>query len=288
MKRVISLLFILIISFLLFSCSNTTVKKVTKVTPSVVVSPVKPSEPIGTSSIPAFDKTAVMKLAGKSVPVLMYHSISYEKDNPICLPVEKFEEHLKYLKDNGYYTITLTDLYNYLMKNTPVPEKSVVLTFDDGYENNYTAMFPLLKKYNFKATIFVITANIDKEPRSMTSKQLLEMEKYGVDIESHTVNHEHLKTLTKNKQLETLTQSKKDLEKILNKQINFIAYPYGEYNKDTLLAAKEAGYTMAFTTDGRWSSKKNGILSLDRVYISSLKDISDFKNRITNPNYSFN
>ena len=174
------------------------------------------------------------------------------------------------------------------MKNTPVPEKSVVLTFDDGYENNYTAMFPLLKKYNFKATIFVITANIDKEPRSMTSKQLLEMEKYGVDIESHTVNHEHLKTLTKNKQLETLTQSKKDLEKILNKQINFIAYPYGEYNKDTLLAAKEAGYTMAFTTDGRWSSKKNGILSLDRVYINSLKDISDFKNRITNPNYSFN
>lgn len=275
----------------LFGCSShmtAPIKKPTPVTPPTVAEPIKPVEavePVETHFAPTFDKTALMKARGKSVPVLMYHSIKYEKGNAICLPVERFEEHLKYLKDNNYYTISLTDLYDYLMKDTPIPEKSVVLTFDDGYENNYTDMFPVLKKYNFKATIFVITSNIDKDPNSMTSKQLLEMEKYGVDIESHTVNHENLKELPKDKQLETLIQSKKDLEKILNKQINFFAYPYGGYNKTAIEAVKEAGYTMAFTTDGRWSSKNNGMLSLDRVYISSFHDMSVFKDRISNPNY---
>jgi len=290
MKKKSSLLFLLLISISLLGCSKpttNTIEKTVSVTPPSVVEPIKPIEPVETSSIPAFDKTAIMKSPGKSVPVLMYHSIAYEKDNAVRLPVEKFEEQMKYLKDNGYYTITLTDLYDYLMKNTPVPEKSVVLTFDDGYEDNYITMFPILKKYNFKATIFVITANIDKDVRNMTSKQLLEMEKFGVDIESHTVNHEHLKELTKNEQLITITQSKNDLEKMLNKKINFIAYPYGEYNKSTLEVTKEAGYTMAFTTDGRWSTKKNGIFSLDRVYISSAFDMKVFVDRITNPNYKF-
>ena len=235
--------------------------------------------------VTSFDKNVPMKAAGESVPVLMYHSITYEKGNDVCLPPEKLEEQFKYLKDNGYYTITLNELYEYLTNNTPIPQKSVVLTFDDGYENNYTAMFPILKKYNFKATIFVITSNIDKDPRSLTSSQLLEMEKYGVDIESHTVNHDNLKEITKDKQLETLVQSKQYLEKLLNKKVNYMAYPYGAHNNDAVEAVKAAGYTMAFTTDGRWSSAKNGILTLDRVYISASHSMSVFIDRITNPNY---
>ena len=111
------------------------------------------------------------------------------------------------------------------------------------------------------------------------------MDDYGIDIESHTVDHSYLNKLTKDKQLEELTNSKAFLEKLLNKKINYIAYPYGAYNNNTVECAKEAGYIMAFTTDGRWSMKKNGILTLDRVYISSLHDVSVFIERITNPNY---
>jgi len=287
MRKSLTLIFILIISLSLLGCTKNAVKKPASVTPPTSSETVKQVVPALPSLVPSFDKTAVMKAAGKSVPVLMYHSISYKKDNAICLPAEKFEEHLKYLKDNGYYTLTLTDLYDYFVKDTPVPEKSVVLTFDDGYRDNYTVMFPLLKKYNFKATIFVITSNIDKDDNSLTTSNLLEMEKQGIDIESHTVNHEHLKGLTKSAQLSELVESKKALEKILNKQVNFIAYPYGESNKSVIDSAKEAGYTMAFTTNGRWSSKNNGILSLDRVYISSFHDMKVFKDRITNPNYKF-
>jgi len=285
MKKKKSLIFIFIILISLLGCSRPLVKKAGPIKSPLVVEPIRPTESLETSSIPAFDKNAVMKLPGKSVPVLMYHSITYEKGNAICLPIKRLEEQLKYLKDNGYYTITLTNLYEYFMKNTPIPKKSVVLTFDDGYENNYTEMFPILKKYAFKATIFVITSNIDKNPKSLTTKQLLEMEKYGIDIESHSVNHENLIKITKAKQLETLIKSKKALEKILNKQVNFFAYPYGGYNKSAIESVKEAGYKMAFTTDGRWSAKSNGILSLDRVYISSFNDMQIFIDRITNPYY---
>ena len=146
---------------------------------------------------------------GKSIPILAYHSIAYVKGNSIHLPVDKFNEQMKYLKDNGYHTITLADLYKYRMRQVIIPEKSVILTFDDGYKNNYTAMFPVLKKYNFKATIFVITSHIDKYDHFLSSNQILEMDKYGIDIESHTVNHDNLKSLSKDKQLKTLKQSKK-------------------------------------------------------------------------------
>ena len=148
-------------------------------------------------------------------------------------------------------------------------------------------MLPILKKYGFRATIFVITAFIDKRPGYLTSVQLKKLQAYGMDIESHTVNHKPLKELPKAQQLQELTESKAFLEKLLNKKINYIAYPDGSYNKDTIECAKEAGYTMAFTTDGRWSMKKNGLLTLDRDYISSKYDMSIFKDRITNPNYKF-
>ncbi len=284
MRKKIYLILMLFILMSMLGCARsktTEIKKTAPVTPATVVKPVV-KEPVETSSIPAFDKTAVMLPKGKSVPVLMYHSISYQKDNPVRIPIKKFEEQLKYLKDNGYYTITLTDLYDYFMTDTPIPKKSVVLTFDDGYVDNYTAMLPALRKYNFKATIFVITSAIDKNVNYLTSKQLIEMEKYGVDIESHTVNHENLKDMPKDKQLATLIKSKKDLEKLLNKQVNYFAYPYGGYSKTSIEAVREAGYKMAITTDGRWSSKSDGILSLHRVYISSFHDMKEFKRRLTN------
>ncbi|WP_259473380.1 polysaccharide deacetylase family protein [Clostridium estertheticum] len=190
---------------------------------------------------------------------------------------------MKYLKDNNYYTITLTNLYGYLMNNTPIPRKSVVITFDDGYDNNYTAMFPVLKKYKFKATIFVISSLIDVHSNMLTSKQLIEMDKYGIDIESHTAHHDNLKLISKDNQLKTLIQSKKHLEKILNKKINFFAYPYGGLNKNAIESLKEGGYKMAFTTKKGWSAKNNGIFSLHRVWISASDSTKVFESKVSKP-----
>lgn len=224
----------------------------------------------------------------KSIPVLMYHSIDYEKGNELRLPKDQFKEQMKYLKDNGYTTLTLNELYNFLDKNKPIPEKSIVITLDDGYVDNYSNAYPILKELGIKATIFVVTSNIDKNKDTLTSQQIKEMDKYGIDIASHTYNHDKLDELSYEKQLDTMKKSKNDLEKILNHKVDFIAYPYGKWNETTIKAAKGAGYKMAFTTDGRWCNKENGIYSLDRVYISSLKDIDNFKERITNASYSKN
>jgi peptidoglycan/xylan/chitin deacetylase (PgdA/CDA1 family) len=223
----------------------------------------------------------------KGIPIVMYHSIGYEKGNTARVTKENFKEQMKYLRDNGYVTLTLNDAYGFFIDNKPVPEKSIVLTFDDGYVDNYVEALPILKEFQLKATIFVITSLVDKVPDYMSSKQLKEMQDNGMDIESHTANHEHLKELTYEKQVVTLQSSKDFLEKILNKEVQHLAYPFGEYSKETLKAVSQVGYKLAVTTYGRWSDKADGILTLDRVFISGAASLDVFIERITNPNYKF-
>lgn len=222
----------------------------------------------------------------KGIPVLMYHSVDFEKGNELRIPKEQFREQMTYLKDNGYTTLTLKELQDFLINNKVIPEKSVVITLDDGYVDNYTNAYPVLKELGLYATIFAITSNIDKDKRSITSEQIKEMEKDGVYVESHTVNHDELEKLDYQQQLKTMKDSKDVLQKISGRKIDYIAYPYGKFNKETIKAAQEAGYTMAVTTNGAWSNKEDGIYTLDRVYISANYSMEEFKRRITNPNFN--
>lgn len=228
-----------------------------------------------------------LKYNDKGIPVIMYHSIKYEKNNPVRLSKDIFESEMKYLKDNKYTTLTLDELYTFFQNNTPVPKKSVVLTFDDGYKDNFETAYPILKKYGFKATVFVIT-NCIGTGEYLTLPQLKELDKNGFDVESHTANHETLSELSYDKQYDTVSNSKEKLEKLLNKKVKYIAYPCGKYNKNTINAVENAGYKLALTTDGRWSDKSDGIYTLDRVFISGFHNMDTFKERISNPNYSFN
>lgn len=227
-----------------------------------------------------------LKYNTQSIPVLYYHSIDYEKGNELRIPKEKFREEMKFLRDNGYTTLTMNEFYNFLAYNKPIPKKSVVITLDDGYEDNYENAFPILKEFGFKATIFIITGAIDNEKNILTSSQLREMEHYGIDIESHTVNHDKLDKLTYNEQLSTLKNSKNFLEKLLDKRVNYIAYPYGEWNGDTVKAVKAAGYKLAFTTASGWANKNEGLYTLSRVYISADHKMEEFKRRLTNEKYN--
>ena len=226
-----------------------------------------------------------LKYNNKSLPVLMYHSIDYEKGNELRVPKEVFREQMKYLKEKGYTTLTLDELYSFLIKDKPVPEKSVVITFDDGYKDNYENAYPVLKEFGFNATIFVITSTIDTDKGYLTSKQLKELEANGIDIESHTVNHEQLDKLQYNKQLDTLKNSKDYIEKTLGKPSKYIAYPFGKWNDNTIKAVKDAGYNMAFTTASGWTNKNEGIYKLHRVYISANYGMKEFERRLTNANY---
>jgi len=228
-----------------------------------------------------FDKQP-LKYNDKSVPVLMYHSIDFEKGNELRVPKEKFREQMKFLKDNGYTTLRLDELYDFFQNNKPIPSKSVVITFDDGYEDNYLNAYPVLKEFGFNATIFVITSTIDNNKKCLNSEQLKEMQKNGIDIESHTVNHDELDKISYAKQLDTLRRSKETIENILNTKVYYIAYPVGKWSNDAIEAAKQAGYKMAFTTKNSWSNKDNGLYTLNRVRISASYEITTFKNLLKN------
>ena len=250
--------------------------------PKEILEPNKNSKTTEVTKIKANES---FKFNNEGIPILMYHSVKYEKDNPVRIAEERFREQMKYLKDNGYTTLTLDEAYAFFQSNTPVPKKSVVLTFDDGYVDNFTTAYPILKEFGFKATIFVIT-NVIGKGEYLSEVQIKELDEHGLDIQSHTVNHENLSELSYDKQLATLKNSKEFLEKLLDKQIKYIAYPFGKYNKDTVKAVESAGYDLALTTAGKWSDKADGIYTLDRVYISGFHDMETFKNRISNPEYS--
>lgn len=232
-----------------------------------------------------FPVGAELKYNDQKVPILYYHSIATEKGNELRMPVEKFREQMQYLKDNGYYTLSLDQLYDFLVNNKPIPKKSVAITFDDGYEDNYTGAFPILKEFRFHAAIFVITKTVDTDSSYLTSAQLKEMSDYGIDIESHTVSHNDLDKYSYDQQYKELTVSKQFLEALLQKPVKYFVYPSGKYNQDTLAAVKKADYYMAFNTENKWAGKEDGIYTLKRVFLSSSFGMDVFIERVSNPNY---
>lgn len=228
---------------------------------------------------------APFKQNDSSIPVLMFHSITDVKGNELQTSKAQFKQEMQYLKDKGYTTLTLTELYGFFEKNKLVPNKSVVITFDDGYLDNYTNAYPILKQFGFKATIFDITSTVDTSAAYLTSAELKELNSNGIDIEPHTISHPYLNRLSYAEQYKELKTSKDFIQTLLSKSVKFVAYPYGDWNQDTIKAVKDIGYTMAFTTAGTWSNKQNGIYTLYRVYISSNFSIDEFNTRMTNEHY---
>lgn len=188
------------------------------------------------------------------VPVLMYHYIRvnpYADDKVgfnLSVTPYNFAAQLDYLVAKGYHTISLDELGANLLSKTPLPPKPIVLTFDDGYEDFYTAAYPILQKHNMKATNFVITGFVGL-PKYLTWQQITEMQKSGIiSFASHTVDHYGVTSLTDDQVTYEVTQSKKDLEKHLGYPINWLAYPYGDVNERTAMLTKKAGYLGAFGT----------------------------------------
>jgi len=184
---------------------------------------------------------------GYRVPILMYHGVTDDVWGGIDLFVRPadLEAQLQYLTENGFTPIWFEDLA-YVDRI----EKPVILTFDDGYADNYHELFPLLQKYQVKATIFVVTGTMDWNPRSLTTEQIRELSASGlVSIQSHTVTHPYLGQMTREQQEEELVQSKLTLLRITGKEPYVICYPSGKYNQDTLELAAEH-YRMGVDMNG--------------------------------------
>lgn len=193
-----------------------------------------------------------------TVPVLYYH---YVGNNPniadlqrdaLSISPDKFDEQMKYLKDNGYVTISYDTLYAALKKQTTLPNKAVILTFDDGYIDFYYNAYNILRQYGLSATVFVPTGLIG-QPAYLTWPMIKEMHTSGViNFGAHTVHHYHLVPLSSDAASSELMESKKLLQDELGIPINFMAYPYGETNLTIVSLVQKVGYMGAI---GTWSGK---------------------------------
>lgn len=203
------------------------------------------------------------------VPILTYYQVNDIDQDSHTLTVEQFDAQMKYLVDNGYNVLTPTELLDAWQSGGDVPRKPVVITFDDGHIDAYKNVFPILQKYNLRATFFITTDFINLYPNYLTWEQIREMQASGlVDIESHTLNHRLLTEIrSRDKIWDQLYGSRQAIEWYLKKPANFIAYPGGRYSLETEAISKEAGYRAAFTTDYGLAFNEPDAYVFDRIQI---------------------
>ncbi len=213
------------------------------------------------------------EVQGSRVPVLMYHAVSDDLwgIEELFVSPENMRSQLEYLTENGYDPIFFSDL-----PNLDQYDKPIILTFDDGYDDNYEYLFPLLREFGVKATVFVISDMLGDE-HYLTDQQAREMSDSGlVDIQSHTATHQQLATLTAEEQEEELSRSRLEIARVTGKLPYVLAYPNGSYDSDTLaLAARYYQFGMKMN-GGSWYIGENRY-EVDRIYISRYDTLSDYE-----------
>ena len=222
-----------------------------------------------------------------TIAILMYHALhvmdpSEAANAGLIVDPTTFESHLQALKEAGYYTLTPDEAYKALTENVlPENKKVVWLTFDDSLKDFYTNAFPLLQKYQMKATNNVITGFVQAGREDMlTLDEIKEMKEKGMSFEDHTVNHPDLSTATADQQTLELRDSKAFLDDNLSQKTTTVAYPSGRYSDATLQIAESLGYKMGLTTNNGLASLSNGLLSLNRVRVNPTTTAEDLLNEI--------
>lgn len=212
---------------------------------------------IGAGAIANYE---VIRRLWSSVPILLYHKVGDDADS-LTVSSERFDKDMQYLAEHGYTTLSLDDVRRRLYdEDAKIPRRPVLITFDDGYLDNYTNAFPILAKYDLKASFYIITGMIG-QPNRVTAAQIRELDRAGMGIGSHTVTHRLLGDLKQDDVQAELSQSKTTLEQLLGKSIDFIAYPCGSYHQDTLQMVRKSGY------QGGFSVKQGNAMFADRLAI---------------------
>ena len=226
---------------------------------------------------------ALMQTA-RGVPVLNYHQVEEKNGNPLTLWPDQFEAQMAYLADEGYTTITIDEMMDALENGTPLPKKPVIITFDDGYADNYEYAYPILKKYGFKATIFLIYDFTNTYPNYLTWDQIAEMKASGlVHFESHTMTHANLAELTSVDDLRhEIADSHDLLSEKLGYDMHYIAYPGGRVNEEIEEITRAAGYRGGFTVHYGLSTPDEGKYQMDRIPIfgANMHTLTRFKLRL--------
>ncbi len=208
------------------------------------------------------------------VPILMYHYISapppgadrYRRD--LSVPPDVFRAQMEYLKAQGYQTIALRDLVYALTRGTPLPPKPIVITFDDGYRDNYENAFPVLRELGFTGTFFVLTGPIDQNnPIYMSWDQLREMRAAGMEIGVHSRDHVELRGRSYEYLVWQILGASQAVERQLGFRPEVFSYPSGLYDRRTVEVLRSAHFWAAVTTRGGITHRTEELLTLKRVRV---------------------
>jgi len=205
------------------------------------------------------------------IPIIMYHYVEYVKDaddlirKRLDVTPFLFEEQLKTLKKAHYETYFVKDVPDILEGTVHYSTQSAILSFDDGYEDFYTDVFPLLKKYHMRATLYVIYDYIGRKGflNEQQIKELIDSDL--VEVGSHTLDHIYLKLAPEQYAEKQIADSKKKLEERFSIKIKTFAYPYGAFNNNNIEMVKKAGYTAAVSVISGEMQSKDNLFYMSRI-----------------------
>lgn len=235
------------------------------------------------------------------IPILMYHKIGDPPEGSqlkkLWVSNKMFRRQMEYLSKNGYKPITFKEVYGHWDKGRALPEKPVIITFDDGYANNYHNAYPILKDFNFPAVLFVVVQTVGwdnhwHDPKSETRidmvswAQLKELKAAGWELGSHTMNHHNLEKIDLKDAQQEIEKSRRVMAEFLDETPDTFAYPYGSGADSQALRDKvrDAGYRLAVSVHaGKWELgefKSNPFL-LPRVFVRGDESMFDFHLQMT-------
>ena len=219
--------------------------------------------------------------------ILCYHIVESPQDPRMEVSREVFRQQMRYLAMTGYNVIPLRDLYEFATGTRPsLPKNAVVITIDDGWRSTYTEAFPEMKRRGFPFTVFIYPKIIGQTPYAMTWKQIKEMADAGVDVQSHTYSHPFLSRRRHANVSDAeyaawlereLKESRRILEKETGKPIDFLAYPYGDYDRYVRESVGKAGYEAALTCEYGRVKRGSDPLRMKRVAIEKSMDFALFR-----------
>jgi peptidoglycan/xylan/chitin deacetylase (PgdA/CDA1 family) len=213
----------------------------------------------------------------RPIPVLMYHHVAPYPGDMVTVTPGTFEGQMRHLAESGYAALSLDELLSAIRREWTPPKKAAVITFDDGWLDNWVHAFPVLRKYRLRASVFVVTGWVQRasagssvagpytfpphrEARRMAERgetrgvvldweHIEEMQASGfVDFYSHTVHHARCDRIAPEASAEELRESKRTLEERLGRPCPYLCWPFGKYSTEAVALAQEAGYRAIFTT----------------------------------------
>jgi len=227
------------------------------------------------------------------LPILYYHHVGIHLEpkghQTLWISRENFEAQMAYLVQAGYHCLSLQEARFILKGRARVPRRTVVLTFDDGYENFYDSAYPILTRYGFHATVFVVTGQVGKvsfwDPgvasKLMDWVQLREINQRGIEVGSHTATHPKLTQLPPGSAMHELNSSRDALQQHLGMPVSSFAYPYGDWNSLVAQWVEESGYGAACSIVRGNLHRPEELYCLKRIPVGQVTDLSSFRRRLS-------